>query len=448
MLFAGLFCATFATLLLEILDGRLLSVLTWYHLSFLAVSLAMLGMAAGAIRVFLGGQSFSGENAVRRLPRAAFAFALTMALSHVVVLTIPLSVQPVFSTIGLASLTTTIVTLTIPFYFSGMIVTIVLTRTAASIGRLYAWDLAGAAFGCLAVVPALDSGWFNLSSLVLLGAAVAAASGYFFGQSLPWRHRSLPLLLAMLLAAAGAFNGSRIGGLEVAYTKNRQVLVIGAHGPDVLEQPLVRRRAASRTVGTVPVGRRQFAGSRRAGECGVDGDRRRGRHAHHRVERESFSARLGPSRRHDASVLRAAGVGRHHRIRRRPRHPVGDLGSEQLDYGSRRQPDDDSDADREPSTVRGSRGPSGSAIRPRRWPFVPDAHERTLRCHPDVADRHLGRHRRGRVQPLGERSLHDRGLARRALPPDADGRFQRVAGGSRPDTSPRPAGCWRSARRR
>ena len=53
MLFAGLFCATFATLLLEILDGRLLSVLTWYHLSFLAVSLAMLGMAAGAIRVFL-----------------------------------------------------------------------------------------------------------------------------------------------------------------------------------------------------------------------------------------------------------------------------------------------------------------------------------------------------------------------------------------------------------
>jgi hypothetical protein len=194
MLFAGLFCATFATLLLEILDGRLLSVLTWYHLSFLAVSLAMLGMAAGAIRVFLGGQSFSGENAVRRLPRAALAFALTMAISHVVVLTIPLSVHPVFSTIGLASLTTTIVTLTIPFYFSGMIVTIVLTRTAASIGRLYAWDLAGAAFGCLAVVPALDSGWFNLSSLVLLGAAVAAASGYFFGHSLPWRHRSLPLL--------------------------------------------------------------------------------------------------------------------------------------------------------------------------------------------------------------------------------------------------------------
>ena len=50
---AGLFLAALATLLLELLDSRLLSVLTWYHLSFFAVSLAMLGMAAGAIFVFL-----------------------------------------------------------------------------------------------------------------------------------------------------------------------------------------------------------------------------------------------------------------------------------------------------------------------------------------------------------------------------------------------------------
>ncbi len=49
----GLFFATLATLLLETLDARLLSVLTWYHLSFFAVSIAMLGMAAGAVLVFV-----------------------------------------------------------------------------------------------------------------------------------------------------------------------------------------------------------------------------------------------------------------------------------------------------------------------------------------------------------------------------------------------------------
>jgi len=47
---AGLFLTTLSTLTLEILDTRLLSVITWYHLSFFAVSTAMFGMAAGAVR--------------------------------------------------------------------------------------------------------------------------------------------------------------------------------------------------------------------------------------------------------------------------------------------------------------------------------------------------------------------------------------------------------------
>src|ERR1700742_995637 len=86
---AGLFLTTFATLTLETLDTRLLSVLTWYHLSFLAVSVAMLGMAAGAVLVFVGGDLFSPERAVRVLPVAGAAFALALPISHVANLVIP-----------------------------------------------------------------------------------------------------------------------------------------------------------------------------------------------------------------------------------------------------------------------------------------------------------------------------------------------------------------------
>ena len=53
--------------MLEVLDTRLLSVLTWYHLSFLAVSVAMLGMAAGAVLVFVGGELFAPERARPRV---------------------------------------------------------------------------------------------------------------------------------------------------------------------------------------------------------------------------------------------------------------------------------------------------------------------------------------------------------------------------------------------
>src|ERR671915_378650 len=88
-LIAGLFFTTLATLMLEVLDTRLLSVLTWYHLSFLAVSVAMLGMAAGAVMVFVAGDVFSPERATRSLPVAALVFAAALPISHIANLTIP-----------------------------------------------------------------------------------------------------------------------------------------------------------------------------------------------------------------------------------------------------------------------------------------------------------------------------------------------------------------------
>ena len=117
-LFAGLFCTTLATLFLEILDARLLSVLTWYHLSFLA------------------GAALDGDEAVRRLPTFGVTFAATMALTHVIGLCIPIAAQPLDSIIGFASLATIIALLTVPFYFSGVTVTLALTRARAPIGRL------------------------------------------------------------------------------------------------------------------------------------------------------------------------------------------------------------------------------------------------------------------------------------------------------------------------
>ena len=85
----GLFLVTLATLTLEVLDTRLLSVLTWYHLSFFAVSVAMLGLAAGAVLVFVSGDLFASGRAVRWLPLSATVFALTLPLSHVANLVIP-----------------------------------------------------------------------------------------------------------------------------------------------------------------------------------------------------------------------------------------------------------------------------------------------------------------------------------------------------------------------
>src|SRR5437868_8687637 len=115
----GLFLATLSTLLLETLDARLLSVLTWYHVSFFAVSLAMLGMAAGAVRVFLGGDQFRGAAVAEALPRQARWFAYTIAASHLVNLCIPIPLLRQFSVMEIVAVIVATIVLTTPFVVSG-----------------------------------------------------------------------------------------------------------------------------------------------------------------------------------------------------------------------------------------------------------------------------------------------------------------------------------------
>ena len=51
--YLGLFLVAMATLMLEVLLTRIFSVTLWYHLAFVAVSIAMFGMSLGAVVVYL-----------------------------------------------------------------------------------------------------------------------------------------------------------------------------------------------------------------------------------------------------------------------------------------------------------------------------------------------------------------------------------------------------------
>ena len=59
--YLGVFAVAMATLVLEILATRITSVVAWYHLAFFVISLAMLGMTAGAVIVFIRPKWFPDE---------------------------------------------------------------------------------------------------------------------------------------------------------------------------------------------------------------------------------------------------------------------------------------------------------------------------------------------------------------------------------------------------
>ncbi len=166
-------------LALQVLLTRVLSAVLAYHFSFLAISLALLGVGAGALAVYLKESWAEGLEA--RLARWSALLAVLLVLMPIPLVRLDYSAG--ISTDLTASFAVTMalisVLVAIPFCVVGAIVALAVRGYAQSIGRVYAFDLAGAALGALACVPLLRvaSGTTLLVGLAVLAAGAALLFG-------------------------------------------------------------------------------------------------------------------------------------------------------------------------------------------------------------------------------------------------------------------------------
>jgi hypothetical protein len=214
---AGLFATTLATLAIETLDTRLLSVIAWYHLSFFAVSLAMLGMAAGAVQVYLGGDRYRGEAAVAALERDSMRFALSIPLCYLLNVSLPIPNE--LNTNSVISIALTAIVLGIPFYLSGLVVGVALTRIPGRVGAVYAVDLVGASLGGLLVLPLLTSG--TMTSSVLGMAAVAALGAMCFRRFGSGKATTVPVVACLVLIALALIDVASPHRVRMTYAKGQ-----------------------------------------------------------------------------------------------------------------------------------------------------------------------------------------------------------------------------------
>lgn len=198
--YAGAFLIAFSALALEITFSRILSVVTWYHLAFFAVSTAMLGMTAGAVRVYLTPERYTEDRLGDEIGGACVRYALAVPVSLIVLCLLPLHLEKtVMSLFGFLIGT---VACALPFFFSGMALSAILTKYRLPIGRLYASDLIGASLGCLFVLGGLEV--FDAPSLVLLCAAAGVLASLAFRADRLFSargRRGLTLFAAFVLVA-------------------------------------------------------------------------------------------------------------------------------------------------------------------------------------------------------------------------------------------------------
>ncbi len=218
--YLGLFLVAFSALSLEITLVRLLSVTTWYHLAFFAISTAMLGMTAGATRVYLNPRAFDHDVLERAVSSACIHFALIIPVSLVLLCLVPLGQYSTVMTFF--SLLITTVACGLPFLFAGTIVSAVLTKQNLPIGKLYASDLIGASLGCLFVLGGLQL--LDPPSVILLcsSAVSFAAISFAWRESSGW-HRQVGFVLSILFLVVGVANSFTTRGIKPMIVKGRKV---------------------------------------------------------------------------------------------------------------------------------------------------------------------------------------------------------------------------------
>ncbi|UCF05232.1 MAG: hypothetical protein JSV33_15145 [bacterium] len=218
IVYIGMFLIAFSTLALEITLVRLLSVVTWYHLAFFSISTAMLGMTAGAVKVYLKRDVFGGEKKAREVTKACLYFSAAIPLTLALLCILPLGLyKSVLSPITILIAT---VACSLPFYFSGIVITTLLTKYSLPIGKLYATDLTGASLGCLFVLGGLEV--FDGPSLILLCSAIGALSGICFAlHSSSRRLARVSLGLVVLFFVIAVINARTPYGIHPIHVKGK-----------------------------------------------------------------------------------------------------------------------------------------------------------------------------------------------------------------------------------
>jgi hypothetical protein len=219
---AGVGLVAGSTLALQVVLTRLLSAALFYHFAFFAISLALLGVGAGAILVYLWPARLAGAVTEAALARWAAGFAVLMLIVPALLVRIDYDFDGFRVTTAFAArLGVAAVLATLPFLAAGIAVAIAVRDYVGSVGRLYAFDLVGAGLGAVAVVPVL---WVVSAPTlcVALGALGALAAALFAPARGPER-RAAAAALALAVVATGLAATTRLYHLPASFEPDRTV---------------------------------------------------------------------------------------------------------------------------------------------------------------------------------------------------------------------------------
>jgi len=187
--------------MIELTLTRVFSVTMYYHFAFLAISIAMFGLSAASVFVYVTPRLHPGPLVLRQLQRYAVLLWLVTTVASILLLRIRPGTE--YSLGNVVRMVGVYVVAAAPFFVGGAGLALAISRLHGDIGRVYAADLLGAAAGCLVLVPALNA--IGGPGVLLLAALVGALASLLFassaGRGRAWASWAPPVVAAAALAA-------------------------------------------------------------------------------------------------------------------------------------------------------------------------------------------------------------------------------------------------------
>ena len=163
----------------ELALTRIFSVTMYYHFAFLAISIALFGLSASGVLVYVLRHRLARRQTRDLLAAGALlhSVATLTALAYLVRIRVGLDYSPqnLFLMIAIYVLAS------LPFLTGGAVISLAFARLADRINVLYASDLIGAAVGCLLLIPLLNR--LGAPGVVMTAATLSMAAALCFASA-------------------------------------------------------------------------------------------------------------------------------------------------------------------------------------------------------------------------------------------------------------------------
>jgi hypothetical protein len=210
----GIAAVSAALLMTELALTRIFSVTMYYHFAFLAISIALFGLSASAVLVYVLRHALARFSTGSLLMAGSLVhgIATLVALAWLVRIRVGLNYSPENLVLMLAIYALA----ALPFFTGGAVISIAFARLTSRINLLYAADLLGASAGCLVLIPLLNL--LGAPGVVMIAAALSLIAAVGFATT---RGPVAAAALVILAIPTGA-QLAGLGPFDVVDTKGHE----------------------------------------------------------------------------------------------------------------------------------------------------------------------------------------------------------------------------------